>query len=133
MAGVLLQRAVRSMQRTNVPRLFRTARRFQSDLVQTEKRGKVFVVSINRPEKRNAVNSETANLLAQAFKSFEIDDETLVAVLHGNGGNFSSGYDLEELANYDAEDFLKNVPPIGEGDGPMVSLYRCVLCLSGGP
>lgn len=123
MAVVLLNRGIRSVQRANLPHLFFAARHFQSNLVQTEKKGKVFLVSINRPEKRNAVNRETAKLLAQAFKSFEIDDETLVAVLYGNGGTFSSGYDLEELSHLQAELFLKSVPPIGEGDGPMVSLY----------
>lgn len=121
MASVVFRRVLRSSKDAKIPQLFFTTRRFQSDLVLTEKRGKVFLVSINRPEKRNAVNRETAKLLANAFKSFEIDDETLVAVFHGKGGNFSSGYDLEEVSHFQAESYLKTILPIGEGDGPMVS------------
>jgi len=61
--------------------------------------GKVFTVTINRPEVRNAVDSATAAALADAFKEFEADDELSAAVLTGAGGTFCAGADLREVAD----------------------------------
>ena len=44
-----------------------------------------------------------------------------MAVFFGKGGSFCAGYDLQELSERDPEKFLKSVPPVGEGDAPMVS------------
>jgi enoyl-CoA hydratase len=41
--------------------------------------------------------------LREAFEAFEADEEAHVAVLHGFGGNFCAGYDLEELAGLDKD------------------------------
>ncbi|XP_040355650.2 probable enoyl-CoA hydratase echA8 isoform X2 [Ixodes scapularis] len=70
----------------------------QGNLVVTEKQGRVLLVGINRPEKRNCVDSETACQLVQAFRDFDADDSVNVAVLHGKGGTFCAGYDLSELS-----------------------------------
>lgn len=64
-----------------------------------EKVGKVTTISINRPEKRNCINRETAQELNQAIEEFEKDENAIAGVLYGIGGNFCSGYDLDELAN----------------------------------
>ncbi|MCB9479790.1 MAG: enoyl-CoA hydratase, partial [Deltaproteobacteria bacterium] len=48
--------------------------------------GPVFTVLIDRPERRNAVNRDTADALVEAFEKFEADDEMQVAVLGGHGG-----------------------------------------------
>jgi len=55
-------------------------------------------VGINRPNKRNCVNFETAEKLIDAFQEFEGDDKVSAIVLHGFGGNFCAGYDLQELS-----------------------------------
>jgi len=60
--------------------------------------GKVLIVTINRPEVRNAVDSATARALGEAFQQFEKDDELCVAVLTGAGGTFCAGADLREVA-----------------------------------
>jgi enoyl-CoA hydratase len=60
---------------------------------------KVLIVTINRPELRNAVNSDTAAALADAFKQFEADDALCAAVLAGAGGTFCAGADLREVAD----------------------------------
>lgn len=65
--------------------------------VKAEKKGKVFTVIINRPEVRNAVDGETAEALSRAFRTFEEDDSSYVAVLYGEGGNFCAGADLEAI------------------------------------
>ena len=81
--------------------------------VRIEKSGPVTTVVLNRPERRNAVDRETAEALARAFREFEADDEALVAVLHGDHGTFSAGADLEAIA----EGAGNRLDP--EGDAPM--------------
>ncbi|EDO31779.1 predicted protein [Nematostella vectensis] len=102
-----------------LPRVFGASARSATSYVNTEQKGKVLVVSIARPEKRNAINSETADQLSETFRHFEIDDSVNVAVLTGKGGNFCAGSDLQELAQKDAETYMKSFYPPGEGDGPM--------------
>ncbi|PAA58051.1 hypothetical protein BOX15_Mlig030992g1, partial [Macrostomum lignano] len=71
-------------------------------LLEVTRTGRCFLVGLNRPEKRNCVNSELARLLYSAFKQFEKDSESSVLVLHGRGGNFCSGFDLAEAAKFGA-------------------------------
>ncbi|XP_077989968.1 enoyl-CoA hydratase EchA19-like [Glandiceps talaboti] len=75
-----------------------TASTADDQTVVTEKRGKVFLIGINRPHARNAVNIETGVQLLKAFQEFDKDDDSLVAVFHGKGGCFCAGFDLKELA-----------------------------------
>jgi enoyl-CoA hydratase len=60
--------------------------------------GPVRIVSINRPERRNAVDSATALELIDAFNAFDLDDSASVAVLTGEGGAFCAGADRKALA-----------------------------------
>lgn len=66
--------------------------------VLTEQVENIFVVQINRPAARNAVDSETAHLLAQAFEHFEQTADLKVAVLAGVGGCFCAGADLKAVS-----------------------------------
>ena len=81
--------------------------------VETEEHGRILVVAINRPEKRNAVDLKTASLLASTFERFDEDDRFDVAVLTGYGGTFCAGFDLKEFANIDADRLSQ------ENKGPM--------------
>jgi enoyl-CoA hydratase len=63
--------------------------------VVTEKLGEVWVVTLDRPEVRNAVDSPTAQALHAAFLAFEDDAEARVAVFHGAHGHFCAGWDLQ--------------------------------------
>jgi enoyl-CoA hydratase len=74
-----------------------------SDEVRVERDGPVTVVSINRPERRNAVNGATARLLYEAFLAFDADPEASVAVFTGTGGMFCAGADLKAASEGDAE------------------------------
>lgn len=60
--------------------------------------GPVAVVTIDRPEVRNAVDAETADALADRFQRFADDASLSVAVLTGAGGNFCAGFDLKAFA-----------------------------------
>ena len=66
--------------------------------VIVEKDGPLRIVTINRPEVRNALDRETAALLADAFRTFDADDDAKVAILTGVGGQFSAGADLKAIA-----------------------------------
>jgi enoyl-CoA hydratase len=84
-----------------------------SDAVRVERSGPVFTVLLSRPERRNAVDGETAAALADAFREFDADGEAAVAVLHGEGGVFCAGADLKEVGGVAGN----RVAP--DGDGPM--------------
>lgn len=73
----------------------------------------MLVVTINRPDRRNAVDAATAALLAGAFREFDADDALRAAVLTGEGGHFCAGADLKALAAGDSRDLAPT------GDGPM--------------
>ena len=93
------------------------SKRWSSDirqLVTIEKREGVTLIGINRPERRNCVDRETAQHLVKAFNDFEADTTSPVAVLYGNGGTFCAGYDLKELSNFDANntDFIIRGPMV---------------------
>ena len=76
--------------------------------------GRVTVVTIERPEQRNAVDLRTARALYEAFKAFDADSGTDVAVLTGAGRAFCAGADLVALAAGETR------PVEPEGDfGPM--------------
>ena len=84
-----------------------------SAAVRVERSGPVSTVLLSRPERRNAVDGQTALALADAFRAFDTDDEASVAVLHGEGGVFCAGADLV-AAGTDAGNRVA-----ADGDGPM--------------
>lgn len=67
--------------------------------VHTEARGAVLVVTIDRPQVRNAVDGPTAVLLERAFSAFDADASQAVAILTGAGAAFCSGADLGAIAD----------------------------------
>ncbi|WP_344196943.1 crotonase/enoyl-CoA hydratase family protein [Aeromicrobium alkaliterrae] len=84
--------------------------------IDVERRGPVTVVTINRPEVRNAVDTEHAHALHAAFRAFDADDTSSVAVLAGAGGTFCAGADLGAVS----EGRMHVEPPGGDDvPGPM--------------
>ncbi|HEU4657356.1 MAG TPA: crotonase/enoyl-CoA hydratase family protein [Capillimicrobium sp.] len=63
--------------------------------VLTERRDAVLVITINRPEARNAVNLAVAEGIAAALDALDADRELAVGVLTGAGGGFCAGMDLK--------------------------------------
>ena len=78
--------------------------------VLIDRDGPVTIVTIDRPEKRNAVNPATAIALREAFTAFATDEEARVAILTGSAGGFCAGFDLGTVgeSRYDPD-----------GPGPM--------------
>ena len=69
-----------------------------SELVTLERIGKVMLITLNRPEARNAINLETAQALAQALDEFDADPGIAVGVLTGANNTFCAGMDLKAFA-----------------------------------
>ncbi len=69
-----------------------------SDVLLTERRDRVLVMTLNRPDQRNALNAELADALAAAITDLDSDDGLTAGVLTGNGKNFCAGMDLKEFA-----------------------------------
>jgi enoyl-CoA hydratase len=99
--------------------------------VQVVRDGPATVVTIDRPERRNAVDGPAAAALAGAFRDIDRDPGASVAVLTGAGGAFCAGADLKAVA--------AGRPPrvAGDGDGPMgptrLRLSKPVLAAIEGP
>lgn len=72
------------------------------EAVLTEVRDGIAVITINRPEARNAVNGEVARGIAAATDAFDADSDVRVLVLTGAGGTFSAGMDLKGFLAGDA-------------------------------
>jgi enoyl-CoA hydratase len=66
--------------------------------VRVDRKGPVTTVIIDRPAVRNAVDRDTAQALADAFRAFDADSEARVGVLWGAGGCFCAGADLGAIA-----------------------------------
>jgi len=88
----------------------------ESTSVLFESGSSIATITLNRPERRNAVDGPTASALLQAFKRFEADDSLLVAVLTGSGGHFCGGADLTAMADPRTRNLIE---PTGREHGPM--------------
>lgn len=86
----------------------------ETNNIRTERDGSVFVVTIDRPARRNAIDGPMAAALVRAFRAFDADAELAVAVLTGAGGTFCSGFDLTALF-----DEKRNLQVTEDGDGPL--------------
>jgi enoyl-CoA hydratase len=82
--------------------------------VDVARRGPVTIVSLDRPNARNAVDNEHAAALTAAFEAFDADDDASIAILYGRGGTFCSGADLKAVSRGDVQ-----IGPPGEGPAGM--------------
>lgn len=69
-----------------------------SERILTERRGPILIITINRPEARNAFDRETSNAMNAAMDLLDEDGGLFIGVITGAGGNFSAGADLKEIA-----------------------------------
>lgn len=84
-----------------------------NDDVRVDRQGPIWVVTIDRPHRRNAVDTTTATALVAAFEAYDADDRAAVAILTGAGGTFCAGADLVALADGERR------PITEDGPGPM--------------
>ena len=81
--------------------------------VLTREQDHILIVSINRPEARNAVDGATAQALVDVFRAFDANASLHVAVLTGSAGTFCAGADLKAVAGGRGNKLSES------GDGPM--------------
>ncbi len=89
--------------------------------VRIQSRDRILLVTIDRPEVRNAVDRPTAQALDEAFLAFEHDPELDVAVLTGARGTFCAGADLHALDDPDRANRVE-----ADGAGPMGPTRRSI-------
>jgi enoyl-CoA hydratase len=89
--------------------------------VRYERSGVAAVLTIDRPERRNAVDTETAALLLEGFRRFEADEAARVMVLTGAGAEaFCAGADLKALAKAAPDLTSETIDAVaGAPEGPM--------------
>ena len=68
-------------------------------VVLTERRDRVQIITLNRPDQMNAINGELAGALWAAIEEVEADPQITAGVLTGNGRGFCSGMDLKAFAS----------------------------------
>jgi enoyl-CoA hydratase len=69
-----------------------------TDAVLTEKRDRILIITINRPEAKNAANAAVSHGLAEAMDTLDDDPGLSVGILTGAGGTFCAGMDLKAFA-----------------------------------
>ncbi|MBM3118177.1 MAG: enoyl-CoA hydratase [Chloroflexi bacterium] len=105
--------------------------------VETERKGRSIVVTINRPEVRNCVDGETAQLLFEAIQSFRKDQSLDVLILTGGGNvSFCSGADLKNTESLIARPGADETGPMGVSritdlEKPTIAAING-YCLAGG-
>lgn len=95
-----------------------------TDSVLTENRDGVLVVTFNRPEKKNAINTQMWRDIRDTFRSAAQDDTVVCVLLKGAGGNFCSGVDLSSFGeSLDGEEhpFESAARAVVEFDKPIVA------------
>jgi enoyl-CoA hydratase/carnithine racemase len=82
------------------PKRRREKKEVEDMTLERERRGRVEILTINRPEARNAINGETSQALANAFDEIEQDNDVWAVILTGAGDKaFSAGMDLKAFAS----------------------------------
>lgn len=71
-------------------------------VVETEKRDHIFIITLNRPEARNAINGDVAEGIEAAIDAYEADDQLWVAIIASSGKVFCAGADLKAISSGDA-------------------------------
>src|SRR5919106_5976877 len=88
--------------------------------VRYERSGAAAILTIDRPERRNAVDAETADLLLEGYRRFESDEEARALVLTGAGDDaFCAGADLKAIAAAAADPERVAEAPVDRPEGPM--------------
>lgn len=94
------------------------------NLVIVEKSEKIAYITINRPEKCNALNPEIVKLLSDAFNSLKEDKDVKVIVLKANGNVFSSGIDFEYLKKLQYSTDVENFTDVYALKELFLTIYR---------
>jgi enoyl-CoA hydratase len=76
----------------------------QAPRVLTERRGHILIVTLNRPEVKNACDSDLAFAINAAMDTLDDDHDLFIGIVTGAGGDFSAGADLKAAARGDSSE-----------------------------
>ncbi len=79
--------------------------KLSSPLLQVHRFGNVTRMTLNRPEKRNALSEELISVIDQTLQKIQVDHETHVVILAAAGPVFSSGHDLKEMVGRSEKEY----------------------------
>ena len=97
------------------------------DSLAIENHGRLRVLRLNRPERKNALNGELMSALFESFREAANDDDVWAVAITGNGDAFCSGLDLDQSSDDDAADANDNETP-DDGARNHFSLIMRVEC-----
>jgi enoyl-CoA hydratase len=66
----------------------------------------IAIITMNRPDKRNALSTELRNEIVRCLLELEGDDSVKVVILTGSGASFCAGFDLKEFASGNMEEIF---------------------------
>lgn len=95
-----------------------------SDTLLTENRNGVLIVTLNRPQKKNAINNEMWAAIRDTFRNAAEDQEVTCVLLCGAGENFCSGVDLSSFGDTSVDPqalFNEAALSVAEFDKPLVA------------
>ncbi|MCZ2110155.1 MAG: enoyl-CoA hydratase/isomerase family protein [Dehalococcoidia bacterium] len=75
-----------------------------AEVLQVEQNGEAVVLTLNRPEKRNALNAELRDAISATLQELENDNSVKVAIITGAGAVFCAGFDTSEFATTPPEE-----------------------------
>ncbi len=96
-------------------------------MIRSQVQGRTLIVTIDRPEVRNAVNGPTAAALHDAFRAFDADDGLDVAVLTGAEGTFCAGADLKAVASGEGNRVIADLDVMGPMGPTRLDLSKPVI------
>jgi enoyl-CoA hydratase/carnithine racemase len=99
------------------------------DFIRTENRDGVLIVTLNRPEKKNAINTQMWIHMRDTFRAAAADDDVVCLLLCGAGDNFCAGVDLTsfgDVAEGEEHPFESAARAVVEFDKPMVAAAQGV-------
>ena len=96
------------------------------EFIEVEKKGHLTIVTINRPEVRNALHIPANQELDAAFNEFSDDPDAWVAIITGKGDRaFSAGNDLKWQAQYGPQALIEGLMALKGGFGGITSRFDC--------
>ncbi len=92
-----------------------------ADEIQTQQIGRVFLITLNRPDKKNAFNNVAWHAFADAIEEAKNNDKVAAIVITGAGGHFSSGVDLSDFGPEGEVAFLRASQAVIDLDKPLLA------------
>jgi len=96
----------------------------QYETIEYETRGRIGLVTLNRPDRLNAINHQMVDELNAVLDAIEVDDDVRVVVLHGAGRAFCAGFDLKDEAEIEDQGVVELVPAMQHDMDSIMRLWH---------